>query len=628
MKSRKKPIKDKETRLCYNNEAGISGEIPLWRPILRISAAIKEYVLRDAREATVSLIRALLRRYGAQYALGMVLLVICVYVQTLSPLVLGQAIDALSVTPVDAELVTRAALTLVALAFGAFVLRFAWRYLIIGGSRHMERMLRERLCEKLQSFPVEFYHKRRSGDLMAYAVNDIGAVRMAFGPGLTHLLTGVSTAAFSLFSMTGTVHPGLTLAALAPVPFAIAAILWIGGLVRERFRGVQAQFAVLSGHVNENIMGMRVIKTFVQEEAQERRYDEESEKMMRLNVRLARASAAMNPVIQGLFGISFAVSIVYGGTLVREGVITLGAFATFNAYLLMIMSPIVAIGRVVNLLQRGRASMKRLNEIFAEPGVDPADESEDDTVSPGDIMATSLTFRYPGASENALTDVSFSLKKGGTLGVVGPTGCGKSTLLLLLMKFYLAPEGTLRVGGRDILGVPARAIRQKTGYVPQEGFLFAGTLAENISFYTPGAGEARVRWAAEQAGLAEDLSQLPHGLDTRVGERGAHVSGGQRQRASLARALIRDPELLLLDDTLSAVDSHTERAMLNTLAAYEQGRTTVIVSHKLSAVAHADEILYLEAGHVAERGTHEALLEMGGAYAALWAQQRGEEETA
>lgn len=579
-------------------------------------------------EAEIGLIRALLRKHGASYALGAVVLVVCIYVQTLSPVVLGQAIDALGAPAVDAGFVGRCALKLVFLAILAFTLRFAWRYLIIGGSRHMERMLREKLCEKFQSMPVSFYHTHRTGDLMAYAINDIGAVRMAFGPGLAHLLTGVSIGLFSLVSMTGIVHPGLTLAALSPVPIAIFAILFIGRLVRERFKRVQAQFAVLSGHVNENIMGMRVIKTFVQEEAQERLYDGQSEEMMALNINLVRASAAMSPLSQAIFGLCFAISIGYGGSLVQQGVITLGGFAAFNAFLLMIMQPVVSMGRIVNMLQRGNASFKRLSELFSVPGVDPFDMQADSVVDPARIEAKDLTFRYPGAAEDALSGVSFTLGKGETLGIVGPTGSGKSTLLHLIMKFYGAPENSLFVGGRDICQTPARAIREKTGYVPQEGFLFAGTLAENIAFYQPDADEARVLWAADLAGLTADLDQLPDGLHTLVGERGAHVSGGQRQRTSLARALIREPDLLLLDDTLSAVDNHTQQLMLKSLEAYGAGRSAIIVSHKLSAVAHANEILYLANGRVAERGTHEALLEKGGAYAALWAQQQGEEASA
>lgn len=578
------------------------------------------------REAGLCLWREFLKKHGWAYAIGGVLLIICIYVQTLSPVVLGQAIDALDAPEIDVSYVGRCAIYLVLIGIGAFLLRFAWRYLIIGGSRHLERELREKLCEKFQAMPVSFYHTRRSGDLMAYAINDIGAIRMAFGPGLAHMMTGIATTVFSLLSMTGVVHTGLTFAALSPIPVAILAVLVIGRVVRERFRSVQSQFAVLSGHVNENIMGMRVIKTFVQEEAQERLYDAESEEMMRLNMRLVRASAAMSPITQALFGISFAISILYGGSLVQQGVITLGNFATFNAYLLMVMSPIVAMGRIVNMLQRGRASMKRLEEIFNEPGVSPKDTEKDDSVSPGDIRTEKLTFRYPGADENALEDVTFVLREGETLGVVGPTGSGKSTLLNLLMKFYDTPSGELFIGGRDIETVSARAIREKTGYVPQEGFLFSGTLADNIAFYQPGASQDTILEAARQAGLTADLAQLPNGLETRVGERGAHVSGGQRQRTALARALIRKPQLLLLDDTLSAVDNHTQRVMLESLEKVRQNRSTIIVSHKLSAVAHAEEILYLEHGRVMERGTHESLLALGGAYAALWAEQQQEED--
>lgn len=576
----------------------------------------------------IHLLFTLIRRHASSYLAGTILLGASVFVQALAPRVLGQAIDALGAETVDAAFIGTCALRMLAIAGGSFILRFIWRYLVIGGSRHMERELRTQLFKKYQSFPVSFYHTSRSGDLMAYAVNDIGAVRMAFGPGFAHLLTGVSTAVISLFSMGQMVSVKLTLLAFLPIPLAIYSILRIGDVVRRRFRKVQQQFASLSGFVAESITGMRVIKTFVQEEAQGALFDEESEKMMNLGVNLARASAAMSPVSQGLFGVCFAISIGYGGSLVQSGAITLGAFATFNAYLLMIMQPVVAMGRIVNILQRGFASLKRLEELFDAPSIAPFELTEDDTVSASEITARHLSFRYPGAAVDALTDVSFTLRKGGTLGVVGLTGSGKSTLLSLIMKFYDAPEGALYIGERDIHAVSAASLRRKAGYVPQEGFLFSGTIAENIAFYTEGVGLGDVLRAAEQAGLSEDLSQLQGGLSTQVGERGGHLSGGQRQRTALARALIRQPELLLLDDTLSAVDNETQRRMIATLAEYQMHCSTIIVSHKLSAVAHADEILYLDGGRVLERGTHAQLIEKGGQYAAIWESQRTEGEEA
>jgi len=348
--------------------------------------------------------------------------------------------------------------------------------------------------------------------------------------------------------------------------------------------------------------------------------------MRTLNLKLAKVSAAMSPLTQALFGVSFFISIFYGGHLVQQDVITLGEFATFNSYLLMIMSPIVMLGRIANIFQRGRAGLSRLQEIFSEPGIEPEEMLDDETADPSSVEARNLTFRYDGAIADALTDVSFKLERGKTLGIVGPTGCGKSTLLKLLIKEYTAPSGMIYMGGRDVSDIPAYAIRKRCGYVPQEGFLFSGTMKENIVFYEPGVTDEMVRKTAAEAGLEEDLSSLSHGFDTMVGERGAQVSGGQRQRTALARALIRRPSLLLLDDTLSAVDNHTRRKMLEALRDFHGQSTMIIVSHALAAVSHADEILYMENGSVAERGNHQQLMELDGAYAALWKKQQEEEK--
>lgn len=569
----------------------------------------------------------MLRKRFSSYWIGMLLLVLGVFIQTLSPKVLGEAIDALRASPIDSAVVRNAALNIVWIALLSFVLRFAWRMQIIGGSRHLERSLRTALLEKLQRLPVSFYHAQRSGDLMAYAVNDIGAVRMALGPGLAHVLTGVSMAIFTLSSMGSTISPTLTLLSLLPALLALLMIGLLGAAARKRFRRVQEQFASLSGFVNESITGMRVIKSFAKEHAQQAAYEEESQRMMALGIDQSRVSSAIAPVSQALFGLCFAIAILYGGTLVRQGDISLGAFASFIAYLLMIMQPIVALSRVVAILQRGMASYKRLRDLFDAPEIPAFDIAPDEPLHSTSLCAKGLTFRYPGASHDALSDIDFTLAHGQTLGIVGDTGSGKSTLLSLLMKQYDVAPSMLFVDGRDIATVSAHDIHAQTGYVPQEGFLFSGTIAENIAFAEADAVDMdAARNAAAQAGLLHDVQALPNGFETEVGERGGQLSGGQRQRTALARALYQKPMLLLLDDTLSAVDAATQRHMIDALHNIAGQCTTIIVSHKLSAVAHADEILFLSGGRIVERGTHASLMTAEGKYCRIYRSQQREED--
>ena len=344
-------------------------------------------------------------------------------------------------------------------------------------------------------------------------------------------------------------------------------------------------------------------------------------------MRLYRISALLDPVISILFGLSFMIGLVYGGMLVIEKEITLGQYVSFNTFLTNIVQPILSLGRVSNNLQRGLASYKRLSAIMNEEEIPEFDRQDDGRPIEGDLKVSHLTFAYPGTDKTVLEDVSFELKRGNTLGVVGPTGSGKSTLMQLLIKLLPVPEGSIAFGGRDLTQIPAASVRNIAGYVPQDGFLFDVSLKENIDFYA-GKSMEEIQAAARIAGLEKDIAQMPEGYDTVCGERGNHLSGGQRQRASLARALVRDPELLLLDDTLSAVDAHTEGQILSALSGELKGRTAVIIAHRLTAVKNAAEILYMDKGRVLERGTHEQLLAKNGAYAEMWRKQQREEESA
>lgn len=561
-------------------------------------------------------------KYGWRYIPGAVFLLLCAWLTTRAPIILGSAINAVKMQ--DWGGFVHQIWMMIAVALGVFVTRDIWRYFIVLTSREMEIYLRDRLYDHLQLLPVRFYGTHRSGDLMAYAINDINAVRMMSGMVFASLLNSLSTFTFSVASMAGEIDPRLTLYALIPVPFAVAAVLLIGQQIQIRFRRVQELFSTLSGHVQENINGMRVLKAFAQEARQSEAYGRESDEKRQSNIRLYRMTALLNPVITVLFGISYMVGIVYGGSLVVNGTITLGDYVSFNTFLTIIVGPIMMIGRISNTLQRGIASYKRLDALMREEEVPVFERTTDGLDVDGDLEIRSLTFRYDDAPAPSLRNINITIQKGGTLGVVGPTGSGKSTLMQLFMKLLPVPRGTITVGGRDVCDIPAVALREMAGYVPQDGFLFNVSLKENIDFFS-GASMEKIEDAARAAGLAGDIARMPEGYSTLCGERGNHLSGGQRQRASLARALVRDPKLLLLDDTLSAVDAHTEGEILAALSGELKDKTAVIIAHRLTAVKGADEIVYLEEGMIVERGTHEELLKRGGKYADMWEKQQREE---
>jgi len=568
------------------------------------------------------MLREFFKKHGWRYIPGAIFLVLCAWINTRAPLALGNAIE--MVTTGNWSVFLKEALKILWIALGVFVTRDLWRYFIIVTSRELEVYMRNELYHHLQLLPVKFYGENRSGDLMAYAINDIGAVRMMFGMVIAQVLNAGSVLLFSVGSMAGEVNAKLTLLAMIPVPFAIAAVLLIGKQVRVRFRRVQELFSSISGHVQENINGMRVLKAFAQEKPQQEVFAAESDEKRRANIRLYYASALLQPLIAVIIGLSYVIGLVYGGQLVLEGTIGLGDYVAFNTYLTLIVMPINTIGRIANALERGMASYKRLRSLMDEPEVPEFDRTADETPIHGALEAKNLTYSYPDSTSPAVRNVSFKIPAGGTLGIVGPTGSGKSTVVQLLTKLLPVTRGELFIDGRDVQDIPAASIRNATGYVPQDGFLFNISIRENIDFFS-GADMKDIEHAAESAGLAGDVAKMPEGYDTICGERGNHLSGGQRQRTALARALVRKPNILLLDDTLSAVDAHTEGQILSALKGEFQGRTAVIIAHRLSAVKDADEILYMDGGEVIERGTHEQLLAMNGAYARVWQSQQREE---
>lgn len=576
----------------------------------------------------LALFRDFLKKNGWRYIPGIAFLLLNSYVASWTPRFLGNAVDGLNAKVIDPQYVIQQVVYLVLASVFVFATLYTWRMFIIGNARHLEIFIRERLFRKFQRMPTSFFDRNQTGDLMALAVNDISAVRMTAGMVVAQTLKGAATAFFSLYNMFREIHTPLALFALIPVPFAIVGVVLIGKRVRQQFGRVQKMYARISGMIQENIMGMRVLKAFHREQSAINAVAEKSAEMRDANIKLNNTSSLLNPTIQLCFGLSFLISITYGSTLVVNNTISVGELVAFNDYLLMIMMPVVTLGRVINMAERGKASYRRLNEVLKQPEIDPGEYEEIAEPLHGAISVRNLTFRYPESERDVLRDVSFELPVGKVLGVVGETGCGKTTLIDLLLKLRQAPPNTVFVDNRPLEELPAKAVRAIIGYVPQEEFLFNTTVRDNIRFYEPRATEEVIAEASRAADLAKDMSRLANGYETEVGERGRHLSGGQKKRVTIARALVRDPQVLIFDDVLSSVDVHTEQEILANLRQIMKGKTCMIVSQRISALQHADEILYMEDGRIAERGSHAQLMEQGGKYAAMYLQQsRAAEES-
>lgn len=543
------------------------------------------------------------------------------FIQTLFPKVLGAAIDILKENHFDTKLVKINILYILLIGAGTFLCTYIWRNLVIGNGRKLECSLREKLFKHMQKLSPEFYNAKKTGDLIAYSINDISAVRMTFGPAAAMSINGVVVCVSSIYLMSRAINWRLTLMSLLPIPLLVFFMLSIGNIVQKRFRHVQETFASISDRVQENIYGIRVIKAYVQEEDEVRKFEAISSEMMESNLSMVRVSSLLSPVIELCFSISFVLNLIIGGNMVLKNTISLGDFIAFNTYLSMIMGPVISIGRVINIFQRGMASLKRLNEIFnVSPQITDGAAMMKAPIK-GSLNIKKLDFTYPGTEAAVLKDISVEIPKGHVLGIIGKTGSGKTTLVNLLLKLYNVQNGMIYIDGNDINDYALETLREGFGYVPQDNFLFSASIKDNIKFFRDDYSDEEVRKAAKVSCIYENIENFPDKFDTLLGERGVNLSGGQKQRISIARAVIMNPAILILDDALSAVDTITETEILSNLKEIRKDKTTIVIAHRISALSAADEIIVIDEGMISERGTQEELLRKGGLYYDIYKEQ-------
>ncbi len=566
-----------------------------------------------------------LAKYKKRYVVGFSALVITQVVGVTIPLVIKDTLDALT-RGVTLHRLAFFACLLLGIALVKAIFQFWMRWMLIGISRDVEFDLRNDLFRHLIRQDARYYNEHRTGDLMAKLTNDLSAVRNIVGPGIMYsantVVTGIAT-----ITLMAHLDPHLTLLALAPLPLASVAVKFFGQRIHERFERIQAMYSELTEKVRENFAGVRLIRAFRQEEPEMREFDHMNRLFVEKNKRLILITSFLWPALALLFAASFLLIMVVGGEQVLSGEITIGTFAAFNVYLMYLIWPIIALGWVTNIIQRGLASLGRLWTIFAaQPAIDdravPGDGDKVQTLK-GDIEFRNLTFAYNGYP--ILRNINVHIPAGRTIAIVGATGSGKSTLAALVPRLYDAPDGTVLVDGVPVRQVPLKTLRSHIGFVPQETFLFSDSIRENIRFGIPESSDEEVERAAEISNIRPDILGFPQGFNSMVGERGLTLSGGQKQRVAISRAIIRDPRILILDDALSSVDTYTEEKILQHLTQVMAGRTTILISHRVSTIRNADEIVVLHDGTIVERGSHEELLAMNGYYAELYNKQLIEE---
>lgn len=554
------------------------------------------------------------KMYWKRYTVAIILLILTGFIDVIPPWLIGYTIDGIHQDLLGQAEFNRVLYSWIALTVVGYIITYLWHYKLFGGAFMLEKLLRSRLMGHFLRMTPTFYERNRTGDLMARATNDLGAVARTAGFGILTLIDSTLFMLTILIVMAGLISVKLTLAALLPLPLMALAMKHYGKKIHERFTDAQDAFGDMNDQVLESVSGVRVIRAFVQEEASEARFSAKTNDVLNKNIAVARIDALFEPTMKILVGTSYLIGLCYGGYLVFHNEITLGELVSFNVFLGMLIWPMFAIGELINIMQRGNASLDRVNETLGyKPDVEDA-SAPIQVKEPSSLQFRDVTFRYPSSAVDNLQDVSFTLRQGQTLGIVGKTGSGKTTLLKQLLREYPLGRGKISISGIPVSSLKIGGLLGWIGYVPQQPILFSKTIRENILLGLKEGTDEDLQRTLALASFTKDIEFLPDGLETMVGERGVALSGGQKQRVSIARALIADPAILLMDDALSAVDGKTEAEIIEGIRTERAGKTTLITTHRLSAVQHADWIIVLDEGRIVEEGTHEQLLESGGWY--------------
>jgi ATP-binding cassette subfamily B multidrug efflux pump len=569
-----------------------------------------------------------MRRYRRGFLLGGFFAVCSNAIWIMLPLVLMKAVDDIThhFSYHDVEYYAEL-LVVIAVSKGVFL--FLTRWVLIGISREIEYDIRNDLFRVLERQAPSYFQENRTGDIMARATNDLNAVRMLLGPAIMYSANTILFTIGALIFMVR-ISPWLTLLAFVPLPAASILVQYFGRKIHERFERIQAMYSDISAQVQENVSGARLVRAFAQEESEISAFERANTEYIRRALRLVRLMGMLWPTLEFMLGLSLVVVLLVGGHEVVSGKILVGAFVAFTMYMTMLTWPVIALGWVVNLVQRGTASVTRIHEVLiAEPSISDATLPVTGPITTeirGDIEFRNLSFAYDNSTAPVLRDINLQIPAGSSFAIVGPTGSGKTTLVRLIPRLLEAQRGMLLIDGRSVMDYPLAKLREAIGFVPQETFLFSESIRENVAFGAPAATEQEILDAAGTAHIRDEILEFPKGFDTLVGERGITLSGGQKQRTAIARALVRDPRILILDDALSSVDTFTEERILQGLAEAMRGRTKIFISHRVSTVRHADQIAVLVDGSVVELGTHDELVARNGYYTQLHEKQMLEEE--